>query len=119
MKLRKLILPGLLAVVVLGFTGCAKKNSVDTAPIEKSFQSADPATKSAADNVVASIKSSDYSGALAGLKKLASDVKLTPEQQQAVKDVLAQVQEAITAGVNKAADDAGKAVQDMKKSLPQ
>jgi len=60
---------------------------VDTAPLEKSFASADAPTKSASDSVVSEVKSANYSGAAADLTKLAQNAKLTPEQQQAVKDV--------------------------------
>ena len=118
MKILKRLLPGLLAVAVFGIVGCNKQNSVDTAPIENSFQSAEPATKSAADNVVSSIKSGDYSGALTGLQTLAKDAKLTPEQQQAIKDVMAQVQQAISSAASNAADKANDAAKDLQKSLP-
>ncbi len=100
--------------------GCSNKqsSSVDTAPLEKNFKSADAATQSTADKAVAAIKAGDYSGALNELKTLASNAKLTPEQQQAVKDVMAQVQKAITDFAGKAKDQANQAAEDLKKSLP-
>jgi hypothetical protein len=117
MKIPKIIVATCFA---LGFAvvGCNKQSSVDTAPIEKSFASADAPTKTSADSVVTEIKSANYSGALADLQKLAANAKLTPEQQQAVKDVLTQVQKALADTANKAAGDANKAATDLQNSLP-
>lgn len=115
-------------VAALAVVGCKKDESgtvsVDTAALESSFASAEAATKSAVDTAVAAIKSADYSGALAELKSLGEKAKLTPEQQQAIKDIMAKLEQAI-AGVakqageaaTKAADDAGKAAGDLQKSL--
>ena len=108
------------AVVVVAtfvITGCGSKGSVDTKPIETSFQSAEAATKSAADKAVAAIKSADYAGAVSELKSLASKAKLTPEQQQAIKDVMAQVEKALADVAAKAKDGAEKAAGDITKSL--
>lgn len=105
------------AAAGLVLTGCSKKSSVDTAPIEKNFASAEASAKTSADKAVAAIKAGDYSGAMAELKTLASQAKLTPEQQQAVKDVVAQVQQQITALAGKVSEGAQKAASDMQKSL--
>ncbi len=107
-----------IAATSLMIVGCGKKSSVDTTPIETSFSSADATTKSSADKAVASIKSADYSGALAELKTLAGKAKLTSEQQQAIKDVMSQVQKALTDAAGQAASGASKAADDLKKSLP-
>ncbi len=108
-----------VAALALAFAGCNKnKQNVDTAPIEKSFSSAEPTTKTTADKAVSAIKAGDYGGALSELKTLAANAKLTPEQQQAIKDVMAQVQTAITDMATKAQGQAGKAVGDLQKSLP-
>jgi hypothetical protein len=117
MKLQKIILTAVIAAT-FGIVGCSKKSSVDTAPLEKSFASADAPTKSASDSVVSEVKSANYSGAMADLTKLAQNAKLTPEQQQAVKDVLAQVQKAMADAAGSAAADANKAAGDLQKSLP-
>ena len=110
----------LVAIIIgmVAFVGCAKKNTVDTAPLEKSFKSAEPATSATVDKTVAAIKNADYAGAMAQLQTLASNAKLTPEQQQAVKDVMAQVQKAISDTAGKAVSAAGKSVDDLKNSLP-
>jgi hypothetical protein len=104
------LLSGLM-VVTLIFTGCGKKSNVDTGKLESSFQSAEPANKSEADKAVESIKAGNYSQALTELQQLAKKAKLTPEQQQAIKDVIAQVQKQVSEMANKAAGD-------LQKSLP-
>ncbi len=104
--------------VLLALVACNKNTpTVDPAPIQKSFASSEPSTKTSADKAVNAIKAGDYAGALAELKTLAGNARLTPEQQQAIKDVMAQVQSALTAGVDKAKTDASKTVDDLKKSM--
>jgi hypothetical protein len=117
MKLTSWLLAA-LAAVILTLPACSKKSSVDTAPLEKSFASAEPATKSTADTAVSELKAGNYAGAMAELQKLAAQVKLTPEQQQAVKDVLAQVQQKLADSTAKVGKDAEKAAGDLQKSLP-
>jgi DNA-binding NtrC family response regulator len=107
-----------IAGMTLALVGCSKEGKIDTAALESSFSSAEATLKASADKAVAAIKSADYSGAVAELKKLAENAKLTPEQQRAIKDVLAQVEKAIGEAANKAAGEATKAVQDVKKALP-
>jgi len=104
--------------VSLAITGCNKQGGIDTSALEAKFQASEPALKASADKAVAAIKSADYSGALAELKTLASNANLTPEQQQTIKDVMAQVQKAITDAATKAAGEANKAVQELPKSVP-
>jgi hypothetical protein len=91
---------------------------VDTTQLEQSFASAEPDQKSSADNAVAAIKQANFPVAATELQRLASDLKLTPEQQQAVKDVLAQVQKAMTDTVENVATEGSKAVGDLQQSLP-
>ncbi|MGD0650718.1 MAG: hypothetical protein ABSA97_06210 [Verrucomicrobiia bacterium] len=111
------LLSGLMVVTLL-FIGCSKKSSVDTGRLESSFQSAEPARKSEADKAVAAIKAGNYSEALTQLQQLGRRAKLTAEQQQAVKDVIAQLQKQMTEMANKAASDAGKARGGSQKPLP-
>jgi hypothetical protein len=111
----------LLVVVLAGtlaVTGCAKKNTVDTSKLQKSFQSAEPKTKGYCDQAVTAARNGDYPGALAALQKLAGLAKLTLEQQQAIKDTTVQVQKVMTDIANKAGGDAQKAAGDLKQTPP-
>jgi hypothetical protein len=117
MKFNGWILAGIMAAS-LALTGCGKTESIDTASFEKSFKPAEATTQTSAEKVVTAIKSSDYSTALTELKTLASNAKLTPEQQQAIKDVMAQVEKAIADAASKTAGEASKAVKDVPKALP-
>jgi hypothetical protein len=107
-----------MMVLLAVFAGCAKKESVDTAKLETSFSSAEPTTKGEADKAVAAIKQQDWAGATASLQRLASNAKLTEEQQKAVKDVMEQVGNRIKEAANKAVEGAGKTLDDATKSLP-
>ena len=111
------VLLTMLAASALFLSGCGQKNNVDTAPIEKSFSSAEPASKSVADKAVSAIKNADYSGAMSQLKSLVSQAKLTPDQQQAIKDTLAQIQKQITDAAAKVGAEGQKAATDIQKSL--
>jgi hypothetical protein len=104
--------------LTLAMSGCSKQSSVDTALFEKSFKSAEATVHTSADKIITAIKSADYSGALAELKTLASNAKLTRVQQRAVQNVVAQVEKLIAVTVSKAAGEAGTAGKDSLKTLP-
>ncbi len=104
----------LLGMSVL--TGCSK-SGVNTGKLEGSFNSAQPATKSSVDAAVAAIQAGNYTDALAKLQALGAQAKLTPEQQQAIQDVIAQIQKQLTAQAEKAQKDAGNALGDLQKSM--
>jgi hypothetical protein len=106
-----------ILTAALFLIACKKSTTVDTAPLERSFASADASLKSTADRAIAAIKESNYQGALAEVQKLASNAKLTDEQKKAVNDVIAQIQKAITEMADKAAGEANKAIGDLQKSL--
>lgn len=111
-----------IALITLSFTllGCKKEGgavSIDTGAIEKAFSSADASLKDSAMMAVDAVKKADYAGALAELKSLASNVKLTDEQKKTVTDIVAQVQKALSEGMSKAADGAKDAIGDAQKAL--
>ena len=116
MKTSGWILTAVMAAT-LAMAGCGKQGSIDTSALQQSFKPAEAAVQASAEKVVAAIKSADYSGAMTELKTLASNAKLTPEQQQAIKDVMAQVEKAIADAAGKAAEAAGKAADDASKAM--
>jgi Spy/CpxP family protein refolding chaperone len=104
--------------LTLAMSGCSKQGGVDTASFERIFKAAEANAQTSADKVVTAIKAGDHSGALAELKSLASHAKLTPEQQQAIKNVMAQVEKLIADAASKAAGAAREAVKEIPKALP-
>lgn len=117
MRTIRLLITG-VAAFVFAFTGCKKSEGVDTQPLEKSFATAEPATKSASEKAIAAIKAGNYSEGMAELGKLAQQAKLTPDQQQAVKNTLEQVKTQLADTMNKAGEEVGKAAGDLQKALP-
>lgn len=115
MKIHHLILITIVAAAV-ALGGC-KKSGVDTSKLESSFKSAEPAAQTSVEKAVSAIKSADYAGALAELKSIAEKAKLTPEQEQAVKDIVAQVQQMLADTAKQAGEKASEAVGDLQKSL--
>ena len=116
---RLFLILAVCAGAALGLTACSKsESSVDTSKVESSFESVPAADKGDLDKAITAIKSNDYATALASLKQVASNVKLTPEQQAAVKDLIAQVQAKLTAAGSQAVDTANKAASDLQKNLP-
>ena len=107
-----------IMAVSLAMAGCSKQGGIDTGSLERSFKSAEAAVQTSADKAVAAIKSADYSGAMVELKTLANNTKLTPEQQQAIKDVMAQVEKTLSDAASKAADAASKAMKDRPMTSP-
>jgi hypothetical protein len=102
----------------LAMVSCTKQGSIDITSFEQSFKSAQAAAQTSAEKVVAGIKASEYSGAIAELKTLAGNAKLTAEQQRAVKNLMAQLQKFVEDAAGKVADDASKAVKEVPKALP-
>jgi len=114
----QLLLLWCCASLAFAISGCSKKPEVDTAKLENSFATAEPADKSQAAKVVDAVKAGDYDAALASLKSLAQQAKLTPEQKAAIEDVTSQAQKQLSAAISKAAEGGQKALEDAKKSLP-
>ena len=115
MKIQQLVITA-LTVAMFSLVGCSK-SGVDTSKLESSFKSAEPAAQTSVDKAVSAIKSADYAGAMAELKSVADKVKLTPEQQQAINDVVAQLQQMAADAAKKAGAEANKAVGDLQKTL--
>ena len=117
MKLSGWILTAAITAT-LAMAGGGKNGTVDTAVFEKSFKTAEAAVQTSAEKVTTAIKAGDYTGAMAELKTLASNAKLTSEQQQTIKDVIAQVEKLVADAASKVAGDASKAVKDLPTTLP-
>jgi hypothetical protein len=92
----------LLPAVVLVF-GCGRHHGVQTGDFAFSFKTAEPALKVEADAVIKYIREGKWPDALAELQILGKRAKLSAEQQQAIKDLIQQIQTKMEADAKKAA----------------
>ena len=105
-----------VSAALLLLAGCGK-----TAPAPADdpqvFDKAAPELKQMWQIALEASKTNDYVTAEMVLYRL-SRPELTPEQRQAVKDVITQVQKQINAMANRGSADAQNAAGDLQKSLP-
>jgi hypothetical protein len=94
-------LAGLFLVTIL-IGGCSRHHGIDTGNLSSSFKAAEPTLKTEADIAIKAIKTGTFPDALAELQKLSKRAKLSAEQQQAVKDVIAQIQKKMQDAAKKA-----------------
>ena len=110
-----------MLVVALGaslaITGCGHKGAVSTSELQSSFKSAEPAMQSQVDKAVVAVKSNNYSEALSDLQILAHKARLTPDQQQVLKDTIATIQNKISSTTNKPAAEPQRIPVDLQKLL--
>src|SRR5882724_8572680 len=76
----------------LTITGCGNKGRVSTSELRSSFKSAEPAMQTLVNSAVAAVKSNNFPEALSDLQTLSHKARLTPDQQQALKDTIAAIQ---------------------------
>jgi hypothetical protein len=110
-----------MLVVALGaslaITGCGHKGAVSTSELRSSFKSAEPAMQTLVDNTVASVKSNNYPEALSDLQVLSHKARLTPDQQQSLKNTIAAIQNKISSTTNKPAAEPHKQPDYLQKLL--
>lgn len=123
-----LTLTVIAGLAVLGTTGCSKSESggttIDTAKVQSAFATASAVDKAEVEKAIAAVKSGDYASAITSLKQAAASVNITPEQKQAIQDLLAQAQAKVGAAASEAVDkvkaagsDAAKQADDLKKAV--
>jgi len=110
-----------MLVVALGATltiiGCGHKGRVSTSELQSSFKSVEPAMQTLVNNAVAAVKSNDYPVALNNLQTLAHKARLTADQQQALKDTIAAIQEKTSSTTNKPPEQPKRGPVDLNKLL--
>jgi|ERR1017187_3129045 hypothetical protein len=110
-----------MLVVALGaslvITGCGHKGAVSTSELQSNFKSAEPAMRTLVDNAVAAVKSNNYPEALSNLQLLSHKARLTPDQQQSLKDTIAAIQEKTSSTTNKPAAEPPKIPVGLEKLL--
>ncbi len=98
MKAPAQILVLLSFVLSLLVAGCKKDARADaSAPLQQSFQTAEPEVKKAITTVTASLQSGNYTDATRALAPVVTQRPLTPTQKQAVGVALQQINQAIAA----------------------
>jgi anti-sigma28 factor (negative regulator of flagellin synthesis) len=97
------LIGGAALVVMAVASACGKKTdsatarvtaAVDIAPLQQSFQSADPFVTNRVNKIIFAIESGSYEAAAMDLRILASFPGLTPEQQQAIRSTFEQLETA-------------------------
>jgi len=106
-----------LIAMSLALVACDSGDKIDTSKLEKSFSNAQPASKSALDEVKTAVSAKDCAKAGAALQKLASSTGLTPDQKQAIENVTAQVREKVAQKAKEAVQEGKKATDDLQKRL--
>ena len=101
----------LLAVVPTGCGG--SKSKVDTAKVDRSFQTAESALKSHADKAMAALKAGDFPGAMSAFKKAAEQGPLTAEQKEAIQEVIIEVQTIMSQNPDKSSDAAWTTIREL------
>ena len=104
-------------VASLASSGCGHKGRVSTSELQSSFKSADPAMQGLVDKAVASVKSNNYPEALGDLQVLSHKARLTPDQQQSLKDTMAAIQNSMSSATNKPAVEPQKQTGYLQKML--
>jgi len=127
MKTLILAMAATLGIALCGLVGCSKGGgSIDTSKVQSAFQSAPPMDKAEVQNAISELKAGNYPGALASLQKVATTANLTPEQKEAVQDLMGQVKnkglglghKAMGGGgdeTNQIGHGAGKAAENLQK----
>ncbi len=76
----------------LALAGCGGSTQVDTAKLKQSFQGAPPNAKSQVDKAIASLGAKQFAPALLALRDAVRQGPPTPEQSDALTDIIKQVQ---------------------------
>jgi hypothetical protein len=94
------ILMALVLAAGFGLAGCSKTSSVpaaaqntgpaaaEVAKVEKVFASADASFRFPVDEALRIVKAGGYADALPQLRKLAANTRLTPDQKQALQELV-------------------------------
>jgi hypothetical protein len=94
------IWPWVLVACFAAFSGaCKKKDALadSTAPLQQSFQAAEPEVQKAVQTVTTSLKTGNYAEAAGGMDPIMTRGNLTEQQKQALGVTLQQLNQAVAA----------------------
>lgn len=105
--LAALVLTGLL----FGLAGCSKEASVDTSALEKAFQGSEATVQTNVAKVVAAVRAESYASAMSALETIASQSRLTSEQEEAIREMVDRLRKLMTAQLEELSRESTKAME--------
>lgn len=112
-----LLLTASLPSLFIGCGGGSKKTALDATAFTAAFQSASGEMKSNATTVSTAIKSGDLASAASALEKMVKAGGFSPEQQNAVSDIVVTMQMVTYEEDKKYSDDLRNKLSDLAGSL--
>lgn len=92
-KALMILLAGVTGLILSSGSGCKSRAEIETGQVEHSFQNAADTERSLIQQALSAIRTRNYSSALESLNKLAQSPRLTPTQQESLRDLILQVEE--------------------------
>lgn len=92
-KVLIILLAGITGLLLSSSSGCKSRAEIETGQLEHSFQNAADVERSLIQQALSAIRTKNYPSALELLNKLARSPRLTPTQQESLRDLILQVEE--------------------------
>ncbi|MDH7503749.1 MAG: hypothetical protein QHJ82_13685 [Verrucomicrobiota bacterium] len=88
-----ILLASVTGLLLCSSSGCKSRTEIETGQVEHSFQNAADVERSLIQQALSEIRTKNYPSALESLNKLAQSPRLTPAQQESLRDLVLQVEE--------------------------
>jgi hypothetical protein len=92
-KALTILLVGVTGLILSSSFGCKNRAEIETGQVEHSFQNAAGIERGLIQQALSAIRTKNYPLALESLNKLAQSPRLTPTQQESLRDLILQVEE--------------------------
>ncbi|NLH75130.1 MAG: hypothetical protein GX456_18950 [Verrucomicrobia bacterium] len=94
-KVALILLAGLTGLILGASAGCKGRAEIETGQVEHSFQNAADVERSLIQQALSEIRANNYPAVLESLNKLAQSPRLTPTQQESLRDLMLQLEERV------------------------